>query len=116
MNLSSFLAAALGSVALEIAHWYNVRDQVDSDKYQKLMRSKRYWVPTALMTLLGAVVVPIYLGTGLRPDQFFAAGAAFPTSCASMASEAPACSRVFPGVTDTTCRDGNAVSAAASTD
>ena len=80
MTFISLLSAGLGSVALEVVHWYNLREDLQNEKYQRLVRSPSYWIPTMLMIALGAVAVPGYLGTSLRTDQLFAAGAAFPTT------------------------------------
>jgi H+/Cl- antiporter ClcA len=78
--IASFFAAALGAVSLEVIHWYNIREELHLQKYQRLIRSPSYWIPTILATLLGAIIVPVYFGAGLRLDQLLIAGAAFPTT------------------------------------
>jgi FtsH-binding integral membrane protein len=73
------LAPFVGAAALEVVHWFRLREKLQLAKYQKLLRSTGYWVVTALMILVGGFVTLIYLGDNDRPDQLLIVGAAFPT-------------------------------------
>jgi hypothetical protein len=79
MSGVSRLAPFLGAAALEVIYWYQLRTELHLKKYQRLLRSKAYWIITVAMVLVGGLFTLIYFGDRLRPGELLVAGAAFPT-------------------------------------
>src|ERR1043165_4312153 len=78
-HVSQILVPALGSAVQEIIHLYDLRDQLASPQYAGLLRSRWYWVITALM--IAASGIGTYLLYGEKIDDtsaLFFVGAAFP--------------------------------------
>lgn len=74
-----YLAPFVGAVALEVFHWYQLREKLDSAHYKRLLRSKSYWIITVLTVLVGGTVVLIYFQGRLTAAELLVAGAAIPT-------------------------------------
>lgn len=53
-------AAAMGAVVQETVYWYNIRHNLDEEKYRILIRSARYWVIVSAMIVVTAVVSLIW--------------------------------------------------------
>ena len=79
MNTLHIAAPFVGAVLSEVLHWYRVRDRLDSAKYQKLLRSRPYWIITTLAVLVGGLSVLIIFGARFNDGELLLAGAAFPT-------------------------------------
>lgn len=56
--------AALGAAVQELIYWYNLRHQLDEERYQRLIASKGYWI------VVGAFVI----GAALSAMVWFAGG------------------------------------------
>lgn len=74
-------AAFTGAVIQELAWWYELRHELQHDKYATLMRSPAYWVVVALM-IAGSTAGPIILHWdtlhSYSSGDFMVFGAAFP--------------------------------------
>lgn len=60
MDLFAYIVPLLGAVALEVVHWYELRERLHLPKYRKLLRSWFYWVPTITMIFVGSGVVMVW--------------------------------------------------------
>lgn len=78
MNWQLYAAPLVGSILQEILYWYRVRERTESKKYQAMMRSRSYWVITALTVAFGSVATFLYFGDRLSVAEMLVAGAAFP--------------------------------------
>lgn len=73
------LAAGLGALMQELAHWYELRKKFSTKRVQSLFRSKEYWLITFLMIFLTPICCWILFGQGdSSPPMQFISGAAFP--------------------------------------
>lgn len=88
--MSLYWAPFLGAIVFELFHWYQLREKLDGRKYQKLLRSKGYWVITVLFTLGASAVVAIYFEGRLTTPELVAAGAALPTTLKKLIATATA--------------------------
>ena len=79
MRTVDYVAPFVGAISLESVHWYQLREHLHLAKYQRLLRSKAYWLITLAMVLLGGAGSLILFEDRLRPGELFVAGAAFPT-------------------------------------
>ena len=77
MGLVEALAPFLGSAALEVLHWFDLREKLDLQRHRKLLRSPGYWIITVLTGMVGGLVT-LVLFNGQGAAKLLLAGAAFP--------------------------------------
>jgi hypothetical protein len=70
-------AAAVGSAAQEILHWYDMRGKLGSKRLRALVSSKGYWVITVLVIAISPLCAWFLVGPATHQTAFLA-GAAFP--------------------------------------
>jgi len=78
-HCAKIVAAAFGAFAFEVVQWYDLRAKLSAKKYQKLIRSKGYWIITVLMMIVGSGGAAILFLDRLAAPEMMVAGAAFPT-------------------------------------
>ena len=77
--LSTILIASFGAALQELVSWYNLRNTLDAETQQKLMKSKAYWVITGLMIVGAGVGTWVWFnGEKHQFREYFLTGAAFP--------------------------------------
>ncbi len=71
--------ATFGASVQEVVHWYNLRAVLHHKKYQRLLRSKSYWILTLTMALVSGVGSWLMYGEEMTSTHGqFILGAAFP--------------------------------------
>jgi len=79
MEWSTVWPAAAGALAQEVLHWYRLRTRLERPEYQRLLRSRAYWVITAAMIAMSSFGTALIYGTrSAGADELFVLGAAFP--------------------------------------
>jgi hypothetical protein len=80
LEYKEYLVAAIGALVLELAYWYELRFQLDKDKYKKVLTSPFYWSITTAMILISPVAVLVWFSddekVGLK--TYLIMGATFP--------------------------------------
>jgi hypothetical protein len=79
MSALELAAPFVGAIALEVFHWYGLRERLDTARYRRLLRSRVYWIFTVLAVVVGGAGALIYFGGRLSGGELLVAGAAFPT-------------------------------------
>src|SRR3954463_3268083 len=59
-GLLAYAAPFMGAIALEVVHWYELRERLNVSKYRKLVRSWSYWIPTLVMAIVGGGIVLVW--------------------------------------------------------
>ena len=79
-ELKQYLSAALGAFILELAYWWQLRQQLDREKYRAIFKSRAYWAICALMVLLSPLACLIWFYDESPPSlrTYLLLGAAFP--------------------------------------
>lgn len=77
--MQSLVATLFGAVFQELLHWYQLRNNLDSQKYKTLLRRKNYWLITGSMILASAFGTAWFYGSKLQPLELAVLSAAFPT-------------------------------------
>ena len=78
-DLFFILTASFGAFCQEVAHWYDLRNKLESKRYDKLWRSWKYWLITLSMIMVSGLGTWIlYKGRLELPDVYFIIGAGFP--------------------------------------
>jgi hypothetical protein len=72
------MAPFLGAAALEVFYWFNLRRKLLPTKMKAILRSRFYWIITALAILLGGFCA-VLLFPDSNAGQLLLAGAALPT-------------------------------------
>lgn len=75
-----FGVGIVGGLALEVLHWYGLRDSANNDVYKK---SLFYWIITALMILIGGALAVFYGIESIDAMLAFNVGASAPALIAS---------------------------------
>lgn len=87
MNVSGFWGifgiGALGSLALEILRWYNLRE---SNNFPDYFKSPFYWIVTLSMIVLGGLLSCLYGIEGRNAVAVFQLGASTPALVATFAT------------------------------
>lgn len=88
--LEGFLLGALGGVVTEIHGLYQLRKRFHKRR-PGWVRSTYYWLSTAAMSLVGGIVVALYLHSGIALSPLLAVhlGAATPTFIGSLSQSFP---------------------------
>lgn len=81
MNDISFIALAIfGAITMELVHWYELRNKLEEEDTQKLIKSKYYWIITMSMIVIsGFGTYILFFEKALKMSIPFVLGAAFPT-------------------------------------
>jgi hypothetical protein len=75
------VAALLGAAAQELMWWYEIRHEIDAERYRRLIRSGAYWavvVATMLLSTGGTLFMNWDRLSVVRHSDFLIFGAAFP--------------------------------------
>jgi hypothetical protein len=80
IEYTRFLVAALGAVLVEVAYWYELRFQLDQEKFKRTLNSPLYWTFTAAMIVLSPAAVLIWFSDEEKValKTYLIMGAAFP--------------------------------------
>lgn len=80
MEQSILLIAGFGAFVQEFFHWYDLRKKLHLKEYQKLLKSKSYWIIVILTIIISALGVYILYKEKIAdsPDLQMILGAAFP--------------------------------------
>ncbi|MEM6931979.1 MAG: hypothetical protein AAF526_00150 [Pseudomonadota bacterium] len=77
--LEFMFVSAMGAIAQELVHWYDLRKKLSTKRVSSLLRSKEYWLITALMISLTPVCCWILFGDeSINKQLQFLSGAGFP--------------------------------------
>ena len=79
LQLTYALAALLGALLQEVAHWHELKTNLDQENYKHLLRSLPYWVITVLMILLSGIGTVVWFWEDPQDLRtYLLVGAAFP--------------------------------------
>jgi len=71
--------ACFGGCLQELVHWYDAKTQLSSAKYDKLLRSARYWIVCGLMIIASGIGTWVwYYPESQTLRTYLLCGAAFP--------------------------------------
>jgi len=73
------LIATFGAICMEAVHWYELRNKLEEQEQQKLLRSKYYWIITILMIVISGIgTYLLFYEPSIKKSIPFVLGAAFP--------------------------------------
>jgi len=77
--MTVMLIASFGAAVQELVTWYNIRNQLESAEYQRLIHSSGYWAITALMVLVAGIGTALWFhGEKHSFRDYLLLGAGFP--------------------------------------
>ena len=84
------LIGVVGGLAAELLRWFNLRDTLHNE-LPEWSRSWLYWLVTVFMSLVGGLLVYLYIQSGTKMSAILAfnIGISAPLILAKLASEAP---------------------------
>lgn len=92
-------APFLGAALLEATHWYQLREENLRPKYLQMLKSVRYWVTTAVFTVLAPLAILIAFGDQ-SATQLLILGASAPTVIKKLISASTEGSKLKLGTDD----------------
>ena len=79
-SLLTFASAALGAALMEVVYWREIYRKSNYEKYDRLIRSARYWVPACSFVIGTGLAAMIWFKNEASPDwrSVLAFGVSFP--------------------------------------